>query len=150
MNRNRREDKYDLKFIAISNGLEFPLNGRSNNYLHAEVIGTLTELFVDSLWDILSSGTMIQQRLEWAWIFQDTCKAFIYLSPSTAEQYTADKHCQVGKKRANINSYTYAQSRHDGHRKANAGPLRAIISPVQVTPWLTLRTASNDEWSYSG
>ena len=49
MNRNRRENKYGLKFIASSNGLEFPLNGRSNNYLRGEVIGTLTELFVDSL-----------------------------------------------------------------------------------------------------
>ena len=53
------------------------------------------------------------------------------------------------KKRANINSYTYAQSRCDGHRKANAGTLWTIISPVPFTPWLALRTASNNEWSYS-
>ena len=44
-------------------------------------------------------GTTYQQRLEWACIFEDTCKAFIYLPSSTAEQYTADKYCQVGKKK---------------------------------------------------
>lgn len=94
------EHKYGPKFIAISNVLKFPLNGKSNNYLHGEVMRTLTELFVDSLRDILRPGTVYQQRLEQACIFKDMCEAFVYLPPSTAEKYTANKYCQVGKKKS--------------------------------------------------
>lgn len=65
----RREHKYGPQFIAISNVLKFHSNGRSNNYLRGKVIGTLTELFVASLRDILRPGTVYQQSLEWAWIF---------------------------------------------------------------------------------
>lgn len=82
-------------------------------------------------------GTTYQQRLEWACIFEDTCKVFIYLPSSTAEQYTADKYFQVGKKKKKeliLIAILNAQSRHDGHRKANAGTLGTIISPVQFTP----------------
>lgn len=68
-----KEHKYGPKFIAISNVLKFHLNGRSNNYLRRKVIGTLTELFVASLWDILRPGTVYQRSLEWAYIFEDTC-----------------------------------------------------------------------------
>lgn len=93
----RRQHKYGPRFIAISSVLKFHLNGRSNNYLRGKVIGTLAELFVASLWDILRPGTVYQQSLEWACIFEGTCKAFISLPASTAEQYTADKYCQVGK-----------------------------------------------------
>lgn len=92
------QHKYAPKFIAISNVLKFHLNGRSNNYLRAEVIGTLTELFVDSLLDVLRPGTVYQQSLEWACIFEDAYKAFIYLLSHTAEQYTADKYCQFWEK----------------------------------------------------
>lgn len=57
----RREHKYGPQFIAISNVLKFHLNGRSNHYLRGKVIGTLTELFVASLRDILRPGTVYQQ-----------------------------------------------------------------------------------------
>lgn len=41
----------------------------------------------------------VSTSLEEARIFEDTRKAFIYLPPSLAKQYTADKYCQVGERK---------------------------------------------------
>ena len=151
MNRNRRENKYGLKFIASSNGLEFPLNGRSNNYLHGEVMG----LWLNYLWTHCETfwGQVLHTNRGWS--------GPVYLRIHAKYSFTFPQAQQSNIQQINISRWgkkkkeliliaiLNAQSRHDGHRKANAGTLGTIISPVQFTPWLALRTASNNEWSYS-
>lgn len=83
-------------------------------------------LHLNYLWThcetVLGPGTTYQQRLEWACIFEDTCKAFIYLPSSTAGNIQQINIAGGEKKKLILIAILMLRA-DIGHRKANAGTL---------------------------